>query len=139
MVGAKGGEYPYAELVKGMKLEFLEDGKISTKVNYIIEHAKEIDCLILRGCYDTNFPVAKAYKWMNPNGKIYVGLDANSHWMDLIVWDQKNFSDFMNSCDIIATSCIAMQQHLNEKWPWHIHCIPNGYYNLFSLKDERNI
>ena len=136
MVGAKGGDYPYAELVKGMKLEFLEDGKIMTKLQYIIEHGKAIDCLILRGCYPSNFGVAIAYKTVNPEGKIYVGLDANSHWMDRILWDDKDFMEFMDCCDVIATSCTAMQKHLNEKWPWHIECIPNGYYNVFSEKTE---
>ena len=136
MVGAKGGDYPYAELVKGMKLEFLEDGKIETKVQYIKEHGKSIDCLVLRGCYSSNFDVAIAYKKINPQGKIYVGLDANSHWMDTILWYYTDFVEFMNCCDVIATSCTAMQKHLNEKWPWHIKCIPNGYYNIFSDQSD---
>lgn len=115
MVGAKGGEYPYAELVKGMKLKFLENGNVATKHKYIYENGKDIDCLILRGCYPSNFGVAKIYKMVNPNGKIYVGLDANSHWMDRILWYQPDFVDFMDHCDVIATSCTAMQKHLNEK------------------------
>ena len=132
MVGAKGGEYPYQELVKGMKLEFLEDGKEETKMQYILEHGKEIDCLILRGAYDSNFGVAKTYKAVNPGGRIYVGLDANSHWVDRVWWFRPEFVEFMDLCDYIATSCTAMQKHLSEKWPWKIHCIPNGYYHLSS-------
>lgn len=132
MVGARGGEYPYAKLVEGMKLEFLEDGRVMTKVQYILEHGKDIDCLILRGCYSTNFAVALAYKAVNPHGRIYVGLDANSDWMDRIIWDNADFTEFMNNCDVIATSCTAMQNFLNEKWPWQIECIPNGYYDLFQ-------
>ena len=137
MVGAPGGEYPYASLVEGMKLEFLSDGKAMTKAQYIIEHGKEIDCLILRGCYSSNYGVAFAYKTINPNGKIYVGLDANSEWMDRILWDDADFVEFMNNCDYIATSCTAMVDFLNKKWPRHIHCIPNGYYDLFSV-DKNN-
>ncbi len=136
MVGACGGEYPYAKLVEGMKLEFLPDGKAMTKVQYIIEHGKEIDCLILRGCYSTNFGVAYAYKTINPTGVIYVGLDANSEWMDRIIWDDPDFVEFMNNCDYIATSCTAMRDFLNKKWPWQIHCIPNGYYDLFSEQEK---
>lgn len=136
MVGAKGENYPYAKLVEGMKLEFLEDGKVMTKVQYIIENGKDIDCLILRGCYSTNYAVALAYKSINPDGVIYVGLDANSDWMDRIIWDNPDFVEFMNNCDVIATSCTAMQKFLNEKWPWHIECIPNGYYDLFSVHKE---
>ena len=137
MVGAKGGEYPYEKYIRGMKLEFLEDGKEETKINYIVENGSKIDCLILRGCHATNFGIAAAYKTVNPEGKIYVGLDANSHWMDRILWYEEDFTEFMNCCDIIATSCTAMQKHLNEKWPWDIKCIPNGYYNLFSGEETQ--
>lgn len=138
MIGAKGGNYPYASLIEGMKLEFLEDGEVRTKVKYILEKGREIDCLILRGAHTTNFSVALTYKMVNPNGIIYVGLDANSSWMDRILWYEDDFMNFMNCCDYIATSCTAMQKHLNEKWPWDIKCIPNGYYNLFS-RGEQNI
>ncbi len=137
MVGAAGGEYPYAELVKGMKLEFLKDGKVMTKVQYIVENGRNIDCLILRGCYSTNYPVALAYKTINPNGRIYVGLDANSDWMDRIIWDNADFMEFMDNCDVIATSCTAMQKFLNEKWKWRIECIPNGYFDLFQVQNKR--
>lgn len=137
MVGAGGGEYPYARFVKGMKLEFLEDGKVMTKVQYIMENGKDIDCLILRGCYSTNFAVALAYKTVNPHGRIYVGLDANSDWMDRIIWYNADFTGFMNNCDVIATSCTAMQNFLNEKWPWKIECIPNGYYDLFEMQNKK--
>lgn len=136
MVGAKGGEYPYASLVEGMKLEYLEDGSTETKIKYILEKAKEIDCLILRGCYSSNIPVAYVYKMYNPEGVIYVGLDANSYWTDHILWDREDFVKFMNCCDYIATSCTAMQKHLTEKWPWDIHCIPNGYYSFSSNENQ---
>lgn len=131
MVGAKGEEYPYLEkYVNGLEMEFLENGSITTKLEYIKEHAKQIDCLILRGCYSSNFSVALFYKKLNPAGRIYVGLDANSNWMDRIPWYKPEFIQFMDSCDIIATSCRAMQKYLNEKWPWNIRLIPNGYYNI---------
>ncbi len=132
MVGASGGEYPYAELVKGMKLEFLADGKTATKAQYMLDNGADIDCLILRGCYSTNYAVAYAYKAVNPNGKIYLGLDANSEWMDRIDFEEPDFIEFMNNCDVIATSCTAMRDYLNIKWPWNVVCVPNGYYNLYG-------
>ena len=90
MVGAKGGEYPYLEeYLQGVKMELLADGKKESKLAYISEHASEIDALLLRGCYPYNFPVARLYKEMNPEGKIYVGLDCHkenirkeSGWLD---------------------------------------------------------
>ena len=137
MVGAKGGAYPYKDLVDGLRLEFLESGTEDCKLQYIEDNALSIDCLILRGCYPSNFNVAKLYKRLRPNGKIYVGLDANSAWMDRILWWQPQFMDFMDCCDVIATSCTAMVDHLNEKWPWKIIHIPNGYYNLLGEQYKR--
>lgn len=130
MVGAKGNDYSYQELVKGVELEFLADGSVQTKREYIRTHARDIDLLLLRGCYETNFEVAYAYKEYNPEGKIYVGLDANSFWMDKIDWEEPAFQKFMNCCDVIATSGKAVRDYLNLKWPWKIVHIPNGYYDF---------
>ncbi len=131
MVGAQGGPYPYLEeYVKGVKMEFLPEGGEEVKRDYIKRNAKEIDGLIIRGCYPTNVDVARFYKHYNPNGRIYIGLDANSYWMDRIPWYEEWFTEFLDCCDVIATSCKAMQNHLNQKWPWKIQLIPNGYYNF---------
>ncbi|MBQ8526967.1 MAG: glycosyltransferase [Lachnospiraceae bacterium] len=129
MVGAKGETYPYLEAyLHGMKMELLPDGKTESKLAYISEHARETDALLLRGCYPNNFPIAYRYKECNPDGKIYVGLDANSSWMDRINFRDAAFAQFMDCCDVLATSCYAMQEMLNRKWPWRIEHIPNGYY-----------
>lgn len=130
MVGAGGGEYSYLKLVQGLQLEFLNDGSVETKVDYIRNHAKDIDLLILRSCYATNFEVAYTYKEHHPDGKIYVGLDANSVWMDKINWEQPDFRRFMDCCDVIATSGREVQRYLNKKWPWKIAYVPNGYYSF---------
>lgn len=130
-VGAKTEEWPYLEkYLKGVKTEILLSGTVDSKKEYIAKRAKEIDCLILRGPYNSNFEIAILYKNLNPNGKIYVGLDASSYWMDWIKWKTPIFQAFMNSCDVLATSCTAMQMHLNQKWPWKIEHIPNGSYNF---------
>lgn len=146
MVGARGDSYPYLEeYIKGVDMEFLPDGSQQAKLDYITRYAREIDCLVLRGCYPTNTDVARFYKYYNPAGRIYVGLDANSSWMDRISWSDKIFWEFLSCCDVIATSCRAMQKHLNLKWPWKIELIPNGYYCFspggrkapeFSAKEE---
>ena len=135
MVGAVGQEYSYQNYIAGVSLEFLPDGKEETKLKYLQEYSEHIDGLILRGCYPSNFNVAKLYKQLNPQGKIYVGLDANSVWMDRIIWDKPEFREFMDNCDVIATSCSAMREHLQIKWPWKIEHIPNGYYDFH----QRNI
>ncbi len=137
MVGVNADEYTYLDTcVRGMQMEFLPDGGMETKCRYMKDHAKSIDCLILRGCYPINFYFAKIYKSCNPAGKIYVGLDANSVWMDQIDWEEEEFTEFMDSCDVIAVSCRVMQDYLNIKWPWKIECIPNGYYNFGGSQPE---
>lgn len=146
MVGAGGGDYPYLETyVRGMKMEFLANGSEEEKLRYITENAAGIDCLLIRGCYPSNFHIVRQYKRLNPEGRIYVGLDANSAWMDRIIWDDRNFVSFMDCCDVIATSGRAMQEHLNRKWPWKIEHIANGYYNFRNrdsipvLENKRNV
>lgn len=130
MVSADWGGYTYLDTyVKGLKMEFLPTGSVEEKIKYLEKNSKDIDCLILRGAYDINIGYAIVYKQINPSGKIYVGLDANSAWMDRIIWDRPEFIAFMDCCDVIATSCKALQKHLNEKWPWKIEYIPNGYYD----------
>ena len=120
-------------------MEFLESGSLEEKISYIEKNAKDIDLFIVRGAYDINVLPAISYKQHNPNGKIYVGLDANSHWMDRIRWDRDIYIKFMECCDVIATSCRSMQKHLNEKWPWKIEYIPNGYYDFYNIKPEFDI
>ena len=137
MVGADSGPYPYLEkFINGVKMEFLPNGTIEEKVRYIISNAKEIDALLIRGCYPTNFLVAELYKQINPAGRIYAGLDANSEWMDRIEWYDDEFVKFMNCCDVIATSCIAVQNFLNEKWPWKVEYIANGWYDFFQNRKK---
>ena len=132
-VGAKNEDWPYLDkYLNGIEVDILSPGTVKEKKQYIEMHAQHIDCLILRGPYETNFEIAVLYKTLNPNGRIYVGLDANSHWMDQILWYQPDFSAFMDACDVIATSCTAMQMYLNKKWPWKIEHIPNGCYNFES-------
>lgn len=136
MVGAEEGPYPYLEYIKGVKMEFLPGSSISEKVRYITDNAGEIDALLIRGCHSANFPVVETYKQANPDGRIYAGLDANSAWMDRIKWDDSEFMKFMDSCDVIATSCLSMQKFLNEKWPWKIEHIPNGWYDFSHQQKE---
>ena len=139
MVGAKRGDYPYHELyTKEIDMVFLPVGDTADKVRYMEENATTCALLIVRGCYENGFPIVECYKRLNPKGKVYVGLDANSWWMDRIRWDVEEFKKFMDNCDVIATSCRAMQEHLNAKWPWIIEHIPNGYYD-FTHKWKRPV
>lgn len=137
MVGAvKGEDYSNLKYIKGIKLEFLPDEKLQTKANYLVREAENIDCLLLYGCYSTYFPLTTVYKQFNPQGKVSLALDANSSWMDSLRWDEPVFRKFMEQCDVITCSGLTMQRHLNEKWPWAIEHIPNGFYNFTGLSRE---
>ncbi len=138
MVGAPGGPYPSLQKLPGLKMEFLTDDSLEARAEYIRMHAAEIDCLILRGCYPYSYEAASLYKQLNPTGVIYCGLDPNSEWMDRIIWQDSEFSQFMENCDIRGASCKAMQNFLEKKWPWEIHCIRNGFYNLTTLACDEN-
>lgn len=50
--------------------------------------------------------------------------------MDCIQWTDPVFCQFMEQCDVIGAAGHVMQKHLNEKWPWEINYIPNGFYNF---------
>ena len=146
MVSPEIDNYEYLDSsVKGLKMEYLEDGNEETKQKYIIENAKYIDLLILLGPYDSYYNIVPLYKTLNPDGKIYMALDANSAWMDRIQWDSEITTTLLDKCDVIATSCSSMQKHLNEKWPWKVYCLPNGYYNISNqdnkicYENKRNI
>lgn len=129
MVGSKLGEYSNLSYVEGLKLEFLPDGD---KAVYLKREAQNIDCLLLYGPYQTYYPLVELYKQLNPHGKVSLALDANASWMDRIQWTEPVFRQFMDRCDVITCAGRAMQRHLNEKWPWPIEYIPNGFYNFSS-------
>lgn len=136
MVGGRRGEYPNLQYVPGLKMEFLPDGSLESMADYIEKEALDIDCLLLYGSYPFYEPLADIYKQINPEGKIALALDANSHWMDRIQWDTENFRRFMGQCDVISAAGRTMQRHLNEKWPWAIEYIPNGFYNFSNIPME---
>lgn len=133
MVGAPMEDASNLKYIEGVKLEFLPDGTLASKEDYIRREAGKIDVLILRGIYPDYLPVVEVYKKCNPEGKVYLPLDANSGYMDRILWQKPFIREFMERCDVICTSGAAMQRHLNEKWPWVIEHIPNGFYD-FSEK-----
>lgn len=130
MVGAPMEDDSNLKYIEGVHLEFLPDGTQKSKDDYIRREAKEIDVLLLRGIYPDYLPVVELYKKHNPEGKVYLPLDANSAYMDRIQWQKPFIREFMERCDVVAASGTAMQKHLNEKWPWVIENIPNGFYNF---------
>lgn len=122
--------YTNAKLVEGMKLVTFDKYDIEVMYNYISENAKKIDLLILQCGYINTARMARFYNSLNPEGIIYCALDANSQWMDTINWYQEDYKWFIDNCDIMATSCTSMADHLTEKWHRKIDVITNGYYDF---------
>jgi len=148
LVGVKpDAPYTNDKYIPGVKIDCcLPDASPASKNRYILEYARDIDCLVLYGCYDDKYSdVAFLYKQLNPQGKVYLSLDANSAWMDRIQWDSPSYLRLMNNCDVIGASDRQMQSLLNEKWPWRIEYFPNGFYDFANgavprtLDEKENI
>ena len=135
MLGCKDGEYPSLDILQGLRMEFLPDcanltEHLNENIRYLHMHYSEMDLLILCGPYDLHYLYLQEYRKLRPDGKVYLALDANSHWMDRIEWTEPEFVAMLDSCDVIATSCRKMWQHLNKKWNrCVIEYIPNGFFN----------
>ena len=129
MVGEEN-PLPYAEkYLKGMRMEFLPDGRDETKLRYMEEHAGDIDILAVYGMYPINYSLARIYKRLNPNGRIYLALDANLSWMDRINIRDERVAFLPANADVIGSSGRYMQEHLNRKWPWRVEHFSNGYFH----------
>ncbi|MBR1730201.1 MAG: glycosyltransferase [Selenomonadaceae bacterium] len=117
----------------GVEIDFLPDDKLETRLQYIHDHAKDIDLLILYGAYPRYVPIVKYYRELRPNGKVYLATDANTHWMDRIDHDAIEWRQFLNQCDVIAASCRKTQRYLSIKWSAVIELIRNGWYNFADV------
>jgi glycosyltransferase involved in cell wall biosynthesis len=133
LLGCAEGDFPYLDVLPGLRLECLpEPGPEYSRacMEFLRGHYWEMDLLCLFGPYPFYYDLLKEYRSLNPDGKVYMALDANIHWTDRIEWTSEWFMGMMDSCDVIATSCRKLQRHLNRKWNrWAINYIPNGFYN----------
>lgn len=130
MVGIDNGDYPYLkDYVRGLRMEFLPDSSNEKKCEWISEHAEDVDILIVNGLYPVNMDIMKIYKEKNPGGITYLPLDANSEWMDRVIFTDPFFNEALGKVDVIGSSGRKMQRHLNIKWPWPIEYYPNGYFH----------
>lgn len=142
IVTRKTEDYPYLAYLEGVRIAGLEyrDDKSRDYENacrhYLLRNYKKIDILFLYGPYPQYIPIAPFYKFLRPDGKIYLKLDANAFWMDrLPVWEEP-YKLMFSSCDVISCESLKLQRLLSKKWPWKIEYIPNGYYDFFSVTTE---
>lgn len=137
IVTAKLDNYTYLDTyLNGVKMEFVNDDTEEEKYNYLMSHGKDIDLLILISLNFLNYEMAKAYKRLNPNGKVLLQLDMNSKFAEWVFDNNPELVNLNKYCDVIATSCRAEQRQLNKKLPWHVELLINGYYDGFFTEEE---
>ena len=130
---------PYLETyLKGVEINFLSDDTLQTRIQYIDDHSKDMDLLILYGAYEKYVPIVDCYLKKRPDGKIYLVTDANTNWMDSIEHDNPHYKRLLDQCDVVGASCRKTQRYLNMKWSTVVDLIRNGWYN-FSNVDFNNL
>ncbi|MBR4641755.1 MAG: glycosyltransferase family 4 protein [Selenomonadaceae bacterium] len=136
MVGAVNEHetFPYLEkYVRGLEMDFLPEDSLKGRIEYINAHAAEMDLFILYGPYQEYFPCIEYYKRVRPDGKIYLATDMNSGWASNFPHNNSDYKKFIQSCDVVAASCRAVQKYLSAKWGVPIELIRNGWYNFSQI------
>lgn len=138
----KNGSYPHLHKeVKGLNIDFIgkitenpiEDGKI-----YLTKNAHSIDVLQLFHLDKRSLLWIDTYKSLNPNGKVYLKLDADIDIRNATLDNQ--LINILDRCDLISVETRYLYWYLNEvwplrhknpnrKWPLSIEYIPNGFYD----------
>ncbi|WP_432665334.1 glycosyltransferase [Wukongibacter baidiensis] len=133
IAGYATGEFPYLDKgFKGLKIDRMNDtGNLKNDVlNYLLENAKNIDILHVFHPEYTTLEWIEMYKTLNPNGKVYLKLDANASvkgWIYSSVFNEKQ-RDIFHMCDLISVETIDLYKYLNEQWPIKVEYIPNGFF-----------
>ncbi|MTI80121.1 MAG: glycosyltransferase [Firmicutes bacterium] len=147
LVCYKNGDYPYlnAEL-KGLNIDFIkrdinsdfDDGTI-----YLIKNSRNIDVLHLFHLSESSLKWMYFYKKLNPNGRVYLKLDANTNIINSPL-NEGVFEFLKRHCSLISVETKYLYQYLNKNWPVNIEYIPNGFYNFCDQEpilynDKENI
>ncbi len=131
MVTGRGGPYPSLDTyVKGLEMARMDSPDRQCLLEYIKEHAGDMDVFVMHGADPFYYPLLGLYRTLRPEGKVYLELDPNSWWMNRIPVDEPKFRRFLSRCDVIGASCRRMQAYLSAKWPCRIDYLPNGYYDF---------
>ena len=132
LVCYSNGEYPYLDReVQGLKLDFLQhtqQDSLRDGCDYIQLHAKTIDVLhVFHFCVRT-FQWILLYKALNPQGKVYLKLDA-----DVVILQLKltpAMLKVLQLCDLISIETKYLYERLSALWPVPVEYIPNGFYDF---------
>ena len=133
-------EYPDNEKYNlNLKIDFYETEKDISK------YLENTDILMLIGIYSFNLDIIENYKRIKPEGKIYMKLDANIHWMTRLNESMnKEILSTLNKVDLISVESRSLQYYINATWDLAVEYIPNGYYDFvedeeIKYEDKENI
>ncbi|GMB00333.1 glycosyltransferase [Pelosinus sp. IPA-1] len=137
----KNGEYPYLDReVKGLNIDYLNyiSGSENDDVcKYLEEHSAEIDILHLFHLSVRTLKWINTYNSNNPQGKIYLKLDADIKITNLTIDGNPRIMDILKKCDLISVETLPLYYFLKEYWPIKVEYIPNGYYDFSYDKQVR--
>lgn len=124
-------KYPYLEkYVRGLEMDFFPENTLQARLEYIKAHAAEMDLLIFYGSSAEHIPMAECYKKVRPDGKIYLATDINIGGASNFRHMSPERKNFIQSCDVVAASCRAVQKYISAKWRVPVEMIRNGWYNF---------
>ncbi|MCM1143507.1 MAG: glycosyltransferase family 4 protein [Blautia sp.] len=135
IVTEKKGEYPYLDYLEGVTLSLLpcttDLDHMQAAVQYVQDHAADIDLLFLFGPRLEYIELASAYKALNPSGILYLKLDLNSGWANALPFGEETYARFLETADIVSCESRRLQQFIYHKWRRRIEYVPNGVYYPF--------
>jgi glycosyltransferase involved in cell wall biosynthesis len=108
-----------------------ESGKKEIFYDHLRENYPDMDALMLHGPYEYTMKYLNDYRKLRPDGKVYCGLDMNSHWMRRVDWGHETVTRFAAQCDVIATSGRFIRDELNRNplVSFPCHWFANGFFN----------
>lgn len=134
IVAYNNGSYPYLEKeLLGFNIEFIERVKGDPEVDgmyYLIDNAEKIDVLHLFHLNDRSLNWIKLFKKLNPQGKVYLKLDANMY----ITYEEFSDSkiDILKKCSLITVETKYLYDFLKRVLEVKVEYIPNGFYDFFE-------
>lgn len=113
----------------GVELEFLtQTGNVAHDVRSYLA-SREPDVLYLYGLYDYSLIAIDEFMKKNPDGKIYLKLDANVGWMNRLTFNRE-IIELLKRCTVVSVENKRLHEYLNRKWPITVDYIPNGYFDF---------
>lgn len=122
-----------AKWTPGVQICSMSENTLAARINWMQEHAEEIDVMYVYGTWPAYIPIVDAYKQIRPDGKIFSDSDMNIAWADRLVHTQPDFKRFLSNIDVLGAGCRATQKYLNAKWHVPVNLIRNPFYNFAKV------